>query len=74
MIRKAPSQGVKINCAYCKHGGEEHPLGFMYPCKFLSHCTVTGWGKCEADRKGGAFELDEEKLKKWNQALKAKDN
>jgi len=62
---KAPS--IRINCAYCKHGGAEAEIGHMFPCLFLEYCVVANRGACKAKELGkGDFEIDTKKLNEWN--------
>jgi len=70
--RKKQSDAIRINCAYCKHGGEEYKSGFMYPCEFLTHYVVGDWGKCLAEHKGGYFILDEKKVPAWTERQERK--
>ena len=64
-MAKKKVETIRINCAYCKHSGEEGAMGFMFYCPFLNRYVVQDYGKCPAVEKGGKFELDNRKLMKW---------
>lgn len=67
MAKKEKKPTLRINCAYCKHGGAEAEIGHMFPCFFLEYCVVANRGACKAKELGkGDFEIDTKKLNEWN--------